>query len=60
MNLLLICLLSIHKQTGRSAFLVASENGHLEVVQCLLEKGVSIYDKDKVRYISFISSLFFY
>jgi ankyrin repeat protein len=51
---------SIHNQHGRSALLLASKNGHLEVVQCLLERDVSIYDKDKVRYISFIPSLFFY
>ena len=42
--------LSIHKQTGRSALLLASQNGYLELVEFLLEKGVSIYDKDKVRY----------
>ena len=36
---------------------VASKNGHLEVVECLLEKDASnINDKDDVRYISSIPS----
>ena len=35
---------------------VASQNGHLEVVKCLLEKGANINDKDNVRYISSIHS----
>ena len=49
--------LSIHNQRGCSALLLASKNGHLEVVKCLLEKDAPhINDKDDVRYISFIPS----
>ena len=44
--------ISTHVQSERSALQLASENGHLKVVKFLLEKGVSIHDKDKVRYIS--------
>jgi ankyrin repeat protein len=46
--------LSIYKQRGRSALLLASKEGYAEIVKCLLEKGAKIDDKDEVRYISFI------
>jgi len=41
-------------QEGKSALLLASENGHLEVVKCLVANGANIGDKNRVRYISFI------
>jgi len=43
-----------HIQYERSALLLASKNGHVEVVKYLLANGANIGDKDKVRYISFI------
>jgi len=45
--------LSLHIKSGKSALLLASENGHLEVVKYLLSNGANIGDKDNVRYISF-------
>ena len=45
---------SIQIQDKCSALLLASKKGHLEVVKCLLDKGVEINDKDEVRYISSI------
>ena len=41
--------LSIHNQRGCSALLLASKNGHLEVVKFLLEKGANFHDIDDVR-----------
>jgi ankyrin repeat protein len=41
--------LSIYNQRGCSAFLLASKNGHLEVVKFLLEKGAKIKNKNRVR-----------
>ena len=46
--------LSNHGQIGCSALHFASENGYLEVIQCLLGKDANIYDKDNVRYITYI------
>jgi ankyrin repeat protein len=49
--------LSNHGQNGCSALHVASKNGHLEVLKCLLEKDASIiHDRDYVRYSSSIQS----
>jgi len=36
-------------QDGCAALHLAIENGHLDVVKCLLEKGANIHDKDYVR-----------
>jgi len=45
---------SLHIQNENTALLLASENGHLEVVKYLLANGANIGDKSKVRYINFI------
>ena len=42
---------SIQIQFKCTALLLASKNGHVVVVQCLLETGANIHDKDDVRFI---------
>jgi hypothetical protein len=42
------------EQVGGTALMMAAENGHLEVVLRLLEKGADIQAKDRVSYALFI------
>jgi hypothetical protein len=41
-------------QDGRTALMMAANNGHLEVVRLLLEKDADIQAKDEVSYVLFI------
>ena len=53
---------SIQIQDKCSALLLASKNGHLEVVNFFFVMGANIHDKNDVRYISSVlsSSSFIY
>jgi ankyrin repeat protein len=46
---------AIHRQRGHRALLIASENGHVEVVRLLLDRGADIQAKTIVSYITMAS-----
>ena len=42
----------MYLQTGATALIIASENGHVEVVQLLIGRGANIDISNNVRYIT--------
>ena len=44
--------LSIHRQEGYCALYYASQNGQIEIVKLLLDRGADIEATDNVRYIT--------
>jgi len=46
--------LSSHIQYGNTALMIASNNGHLEVVKYLVKNGANIGDNNEVRCINII------